>query len=179
MFRRGSVERVDPRSKTTRSVADGIPTRSVERVRSPGRKPSIGRDGHQSSDYTALTYRPLRYSVLRSRELAGEGKWMNRWETQLRKGVVELAVLACDRAWGNVRLSHRGAAPEARGARADGKHGLSRSDAARPRWVSGRPHRGITQRTDATLLSTDTRKDSGAFASWRRAGGRFLNLSVP
>ena len=82
---------------------------------------------------------------------------MDRWETQLRKGLVELAILAAIGRGETYGYRIVEAAPRARGTRAHGEHGLSRFDAAGSRRVSGSPHRGITQRTDATLLSIDRR----------------------
>ena len=81
---------------------------------------------------------------------------MNRWETQLRKGVVELAILAA---------IGRG---ETYGYRIveqlKGLEGLELTESTvypvltrLAGWVSGSTHRGISQRTNATVLSIDRR----------------------
>ena len=70
---------------------------------------------------------------------------MSRWDTQIRRGLVELAVLASI-AGRNVRLSHCGTASEAGGARADGEHRVPGLDATGSRRAAGDPERGIARR---------------------------------
>ena len=103
---------------------------------------------------------------------------MNRWETQLRKGVVELAILAA---------IGRG---ETYGYRIveqlKGLEGLELTEStvypvltrlARDGFLAVRTEESPSGPTRRYYRLTS--EGSGAFASWRRAGGRFLNLSVP
>ncbi len=78
---------------------------------------------------------------------------MNQWETQLRKGVVELAVLASigdgeAYGYGIVERLHglSGLAP-------DGEHGVPGTGPAGARWFLGSAHRGVAGRADAAVLS--------------------------
>ena len=103
---------------------------------------------------------------------------MNRWETQLRKGLAELAVLAAigrGETYGyriveqlqkleGLELTESTVYPV-----------LTRSPATASSPFA--PTRHPTVRRAATIDLH--RPDKGACASWQQVGKRFLNLSVP
>ena len=78
---------------------------------------------------------------------------MNRWETQLRKGVVELAILASIGRGETYGYRIVEQLQRARGTGAHGEHGLSRFDAARRAmgfWPYAPTHHPVDRR-DATI----------------------------